>query len=352
MLFYTSAGVFLVPYYALGNELTLDANIRVKIMSYCSAFMGVAGLFTPWAYNLCFSPYLGSNEIEGVKVVGLLGGSLIIITGMLPCVFCHERFSAQSQPKFHFMNSLRAAVQNKPLLIMSGVFLSTIFGILLVAPMAFYVGTYYIFGGDKAAMSKLYGLLGSSWALTTIISSPILYWLIKKFDKKIVLIGSLIIAIIGQGLQWITFTPKMPYLSILSFVLTSPGIAALNIVVYSWLADICDHDEYTTGLRREGIFSAMYSLITKSGVAMATFLSGILISIAGVDSSSTTVQSPETIFKLRLLFCTVPIVIILVSIILIITFPLNKKIMLEIRSTLEQRSKKNEFVQELVQKDI
>jgi GPH family glycoside/pentoside/hexuronide:cation symporter len=344
MVFYTCSALFLVPYYALGNELTPDYHIRTRLMSYSVMFMGIAGIFTPWAYNLCFCPYFGTNEIEGVRVVGIVGGAVIIVTGLLPVLFCKENIAAQSQPKCHFMSAMKSTLKNKPFIILCGVLLLGLLGILLVAPMAFYVGTYYMFGGDTSQMSKLYGVLGSSWAITTIISSPIIYRLVKYFDKKVVLAASLLLAMLGQGMQWYTFNPIHPYWSVLSYVLTSPGVAALFTVVLSWLADVCDYDELQSGLRREGIFSAVYSLISKAGIAAATLFSGILITVAGVNTTVGAVQSPEVILRLRLLFSIIPPAVMLLALILTFLYPLNASSMREIRAELDKKNRAKDFL--------
>jgi GPH family glycoside/pentoside/hexuronide:cation symporter len=217
-----------------------------------------------------------------------------------------------------------------------------LFGILLVAPMAFYVGTYYMLDGNTSAMSKLYGVLGSSWAITTIICSPLIYRLIKRYDKKIVLAGALCIVMIAQGVQWFTFNPAHPYLSVVSYVFSSPGVAALFIVVFSWLADVCDLDEVQSGLRREGIFSAVYNLIVKLGIASATFGSGILISVAGVNTEPGAVQSPDVIWRLRILFSVIPPAIIAVALVITLLYPLNAAKMKEIRNELDARKSSNE----------
>lgn len=343
IVFYTCAALFLVPYYALGNELTPDYQIRTRLMSYSVMFVGIAGIFTPWAYNLCFSPYFGANEIEGVRVVGIVGGALIIVTGLVPVMFCKENLAAQSQPKCHFLSAMKSTFKNKPFIILCGVLLFGLFGILLVAPMAFYVGTYYVFGGDTGQMSKLYGVLGSSWAVTTIISSPIIYRLVKRFDKKVVLAASLLLAMLGQGMQWYTFNPAHPYLAVLSYVLSAPGVAALFIVVLSWLADVCDYDELQSGLRREGIFSAVYSLISKAGIAAATVFSGILISVVGVNTTVGAVQSPDVILRLRLLFSVIPPAVMVLALILTLFYPLNASSMRKIRAELDKRSRAKGF---------
>jgi len=327
-----------VPYYALGNELTSDPQQRTKLMTYCAVFISVAGLLTPWAYKLSFMPYFGSNEIEGVRVVGVIGASLLVAAGLLPCIFCKEKAEAQRQPKFDFYDAFVSTFKCRPFVIMCSVYILGLFGILLVAPMAFYVGTFYMFDGDKAAMSTLYGWLGCIWAFTSIICSPVIYRLINRYERKYVLIWSLVLVMIGQGIQWWMFTPKYPYLSIISYVLSSPGVAALHIIVYSWLADICDYDCLRSGLRREGTFSAIYGLVVKTAFAIAIFFSGVLISIAGVSAGGGEIPSAESILRLRVLFSTVPPVVIMITIAIAFRYPLTKAKMRDVQQQLELRN--------------
>ena len=60
-------------------------------------------------------------------------------------------------------------------------------------------------------------------------------------------------------------------------MILGPAQTAYYTLIRSIIADICDHDELTTGLRREGASGAMYSWIGKvvSSVTSSPARSGL-----------------------------------------------------------------------------
>jgi GPH family glycoside/pentoside/hexuronide:cation symporter len=64
ILFYASYSIFIVPYYALGNEITFDPILRARVMSWRNMVWGCVTLIAPWTYSLAFLPYFGTNEIR------------------------------------------------------------------------------------------------------------------------------------------------------------------------------------------------------------------------------------------------------------------------------------------------
>ena len=113
ILYFTTYTVFMVPWNALGYELTTDYNERTRVMAYKTFFSSAAAtFFLPWAYKLCF--VLGKTEVEGVRVVGVIFGVLMILTGVVPALFCKENMSVQTQHKITFKAALKYTMKNRP----------------------------------------------------------------------------------------------------------------------------------------------------------------------------------------------------------------------------------------------
>ena len=68
-------------------------------------------------------------------------------------------------------------------------------------------------------------------------------------------------------------------------LLLSAGMLVLFTLANSMLADICDEDELEHGLRREGVFSAVYSWWLKCATAMGFVVTGVLLESTGFDES-------------------------------------------------------------------
>ena len=85
--FFTAYTVFGVPWNALGFELTTDYNERTKVMAYKGFLASIAcAVILPWPYKLSLMPIFGANEVEGIKIVGLIFAAIMLVLGcMLVC---------------------------------------------------------------------------------------------------------------------------------------------------------------------------------------------------------------------------------------------------------------------------
>jgi GPH family glycoside/pentoside/hexuronide:cation symporter len=337
-LFYTAFTVFIVPYYALGNEITFDPEKRSKVMTWRNLIWGGVTLLAPWTYSLSFSRYFGENEVQGVRVVSVIVGSFIIICSVISVVSSKENLAFQSQPKVRLLNSFKEAFTNKPFVILALVRTITMFGFNLVTPMVTYIINFYTFGGDRAAGAYLWGYIGTTFGVTAILAAPVSDKLVRTIGAKACAIISLVLLMISQMSWYFVTEPDKPYMALLPYVLCGPGITMFFAVTSIWLADTCDYDDLKNGIRREGIFSSVFSLTFKLAIALALGVSGLLVAVAGVVSDPDAIPSPEALHNLRLMNALVPVIFIVISLILAIIYPLNEKKMIQIRAELDARN--------------
>jgi GPH family glycoside/pentoside/hexuronide:cation symporter len=66
-LFYMAYAVFVIPYSAMGLEMTSDYNERTRVLAWRPYTGLLVGLGIPWLYKLCF--VLGDTEAEGARTV-------------------------------------------------------------------------------------------------------------------------------------------------------------------------------------------------------------------------------------------------------------------------------------------
>ena len=336
VLFYTAYTVFGVPANGLASELTMDVKERTRVMAYRSFFAYSAGLITAWAYKLCFYKPFGATDVEAVKWVGVIFGLLIIITGAIPAIFCKENPAGEAQDKIKIVPAVKETLKNRAFLLLVGMVFFILMGIFLVHPMQLYIGIYYLFDGDKAAAALLGGVAATMFAVGGMAATPLVAWLGTRFGKRHTLLGSLVVLVIASLLSWVFYTPENPYLSLICMLLMSPGMSCVWILLGSMLADVCDLDELNTGLRREGMYGAMYSWFLKAAIAGVIALSGFLVTWSGVDPELV-VQSPQAVINMRLLFALTPPVFYLIAFGCIWFYPLSERRMHEVREELNAR---------------
>jgi GPH family glycoside/pentoside/hexuronide:cation symporter len=107
-------------------------------------------------------------------------------------------------------------------------------------------------------------------------------------------------------------------------------------LVYAMLADICDEDELNTGKRREGSYQAVYGWWWKIGISGAFLVSGFLLKFTGFDAKLAT-QSDSTLFWLRVWEIGLPSIMCLISVLLLIKYPLTEQRAYEIKDLLAKR---------------
>jgi GPH family glycoside/pentoside/hexuronide:cation symporter len=119
-------------------------------------------------------------------------------------------------------------------------------------------------------------------------------------------------------------------------VIVAPGLTAMMLFAYAMIADICDFDEFKTGLRREGMYTGVYTLFLKISATSVLAVTGYLLVWTGVDPDNL-VSTPETVFRLRLAMMLIPSGFMLFAAALIYFYPLNRQKVEELQVKLRQQ---------------
>jgi GPH family glycoside/pentoside/hexuronide:cation symporter len=342
LVYYTAYTIWSVPWNALGFEMTPDYNERTRVQAWRAAFATSAGLFISWTYKLCF--LFNENEVIGARYVGALVGLVLLVTGSASAFFCRERIESQAQKKIKLIPAFTATLKNRPFLLVCGTVAFFILGVFLVQPMAIYVNIYYVFQGSenaREAASVVTGLGGMLGAVLGLAFIPAISWLATNRGKKQTLLLGMAITAVSFLSQYWTFLPAHPYLQLISFLLKAPSIAFIWLILPSMVADICDVDELDTGLRREGMYGAVYGWVLKIGVSLGLLLSGFVLTMAGIDPAAK-IQSPEAIRTLRILFSLIPFLFTLGGAWLIYRYPLTEARVNELKEKIDALKKRKE----------
>lgn len=348
MLYYTFFTVFIVPYLALGFELTPDYDERTRIMSYKSFFSVAAGFAMNWLYWLTQREVF-DGIVEGMRWVGIGCGLVLAMAAIVPAVFLRERLIDKlpdpvkdptvkaKKEGYGVIASVKAALSRKPFLLVVATCVSVIIGVLSIMQIGMYLNIYYVSSGDQKLASTIQGIAGSCYQVTSILAVPLVSWLGTRFGKRKALMGILSLGVLGSLSAWFLVTPVMPYLQIASLFLTAPAISGLWILAPSMIADVCDYDEDLSGKRREGMFGAAYGWFTKVGGSAALLTSGFVLTWTGFDVGLGAAQTDETIYLMRGLNAFVPAFFFSVAIFCIHKYPISAKVAEAIRERIEAK---------------
>ncbi len=359
--FYLGLTIFSVPYVAMGYEMSDDFHERTNIMATAQLIGQLAWVLAPWIWVIIYDPNLFPPIMEGGEIavptfeIGthqLSIGIAIFFTfcAMVPGLFIPSRSTLNDNLEpLSFsgigasLNKIRIgfvqAFQSRPFrqLCFSTFLVYNAF--MTISGFSFFIIVWYLFGGITGPEGSdiwptLFGSIGA--AITTLFVIPVVAWMSKIMGKKKAFMVSQSVSIAGYLSFLFLFVPGKPWLFLFALPFHSFGIGSLFTLMMSMTADVIDLDELNHGVRREGVFGAIYWYMVKFGFAIAGGLSGIILIIVGFDGELS-VQPPGAIDGLRYFFTGLPILGTLGALLIMRNYDIDEKRANEIRDELAKR---------------
>ncbi len=200
-----------------------------------------------------------------------------------------------------------------------------------------------ILSNVSGSMTYYFTYIVGSQAMMSVASLPsmitpilLLFFPLLLKKNSVVKISSICIVIGIVGCVIKQFAGANMGMIIAGTMLSGIGTLPLTAFLVILLADTVDYNEYKTGNRVEGIYAAMGSFGQKIGIALASALSGFLLQAAGFISSNDAVQPDSAITMIRAMFGIVPAILMVVILVVLLFFDLEKK-MPQVRTALAER---------------
>jgi len=351
IVFYLGLTIFSVPYVAMGYEMSDDFHERTQIMAIAQWIGQWAWVIAPWFWVIMDDKSLFISSDVAVRELAIWVAIPCTICAMVPAFFIKSESTLDKDyvplngsnvgdSLMKILNGFIEAFKLKPFRkICIATFL--IFNAFnTVASLTYFVIVYKLFNGDVGATGIWVALFGCLGALgTTFLVIPIVTKMSKWWGKKKAFIVSQSISIVGYIMLYFLFIPGKPWLYIFALPFFSFGIGSLFTIMMSMTADILDIDELNTGLRREGIFGAIYWWMVKVGFAIAGGLSGIIIAFVGFNPELATVDQQGAVDGLHAFFCFFPMVGTIFAIYVMRDYSISEERANEIRAELDKRKK-------------
>ena len=338
LFFYTVVPVYAIPHGALGLEMTEDYHEKTNVFAFASFIGNIGALTLPWVYYLANRPFFGGDTVNGIKWV-CLGMSIILTGAALWCaLLCREGKARQSaaQPRVPIVESFKATYRNRIFVQLVTAFVLLIVSFQLVMGFSNYIQIFYLYGGNTVAASRIMAVNGTLWAAVGLAGALPMAWISRRYGKRFTVLLAFGLIIGGNLSKVVCYSRAMPYLTTIPTICLSLGMVFAFSLVNSMIADVCDEDELKTGIRREGIYFAVYNWWWKVAVSIATVLSGYLQRYSGFIEGAGT-QSESTLFQLRAWEIGLPPALCLISVWLLAKYPLTEDRAYEIKALLAAR---------------
>jgi len=339
IVFYTGYSFFSVPFLALQYEITPDYDERTNV----SSFVGFFGKAGEMGYNYIFpiaSSMMFASAVAGVRTLGWIVGVVFLgLVAILPALFVRERYfhRTERQQSVQLLPGIKAAFSSKAFVVLVALTLLQIVAGMFASNLDRYLLVYFQFGGDIPHGETWKGHLSLAYAIVGILAIYPVTWLARRIGKAQTVAVTFALVLAGSLGKWLLFTPGNPLKILVDPLLCGPVWIAINILTPAMLADICDEDELRHGMRREGMYGAIFSWIQKVGYSTAYFGAFLSLKMTGFDAALGGAQTPETILRLRLILALSTAAWALLAFVLLAVYPLNRQRAHEIRAALEAR---------------
>ena len=278
-------------------------RIAVDKASQIATLMEKQGLTSEEATRSFIGTVISGQEIANADTLKwtYFICAVVLVVLAIPMFFygfknTKERFTADDNPP-SLGHNLKLLFRNKELLLI------VLSGILGGARMVYtYTGGLY-FAKYVLQNEGLYSLITLLVVPGGLVASILVPWMSKRFTKKwayiaVHIFGGIVMAVmyfVGYDAPW-----KL-IVAAIGLVLLGIPQGVNNIITYAMIGDTVDYLEWKTGERGEGICFAMQTLINKIGMAFGAFIGVISFSVAGINSETGSIASPDKLWNMLVL---------------------------------------------------
>lgn len=355
MLFWTGYTICIIPFNALGAEITQDYSERATVRLYAQFFssggVAIASVCTMALLGL-FAGMLNVEDKYAWTFVAVVY-AIISLIGFLVTFFStkgwdkplSERKDVVESNVGFFKTVIQILKEVKPV------------RWLLIAIVAFMCGNslygagiYYAYVHLLEWSASQIALAGTFTTVFGLVGPVILNIFVKKIDKKRILVICLAVTSISCfAFRFIGINSTLDmYIYLTFYAFANIGFWGL---FWSLAYDTCEVDELLYSKRREGATTSIASLTSKLGSSIALWLLGIILSLSGYDAT-VEVQSTEALTGILNVLTLYTGLFTLLSLILFIIYPLNKKTFLLVQKALEDKKNTGTYSKEGLERVI
>nr|WP_255719669.1 MFS transporter [Pelomonas sp. P8] len=334
---------FNMPWVSLGAEMTPDYHERTSVMAVRNAIQKAPELAMFFAAQFTtlsiFNDVDGKPDIlRGAQTYTAILGAIMVAVSIAIFLLVRERYYeklvARTQTHIPLADTLWRTLRCRPFRTVLTMSLAYSIGTAMVGALGYYATVYYVCKGDVVLATKWNTAMGLAGMAFGFAGIPFFSWIARRFGKRTGLACVLTLAICAFIGDWWLYDPERPALQLLACGFVAFTGAGFWTLYAATIGDVVDYDEAETGQRREGSFSACQSWISKVGIALGVGASGWILQFTGFDAKQA-VQTPESLFWIRILLSGIPVIGLVLALIAILRFPLTEGRMLQIREQLE-----------------
>jgi len=349
ILFNTAYTAVNLPYTALTPQMTQDYNERTSLNSFRFLFSIGGSILSLVLAQIIFdrfkpapgNTYSGDYQYFVLSIVC----AILSILALYWCVFGIRRRVLQAEQQYldagaeesiPLREQLRIAFSNRPFLYVIGIYFCSWLAVQVTASIIPYFVVNWMQREDQF-IRVLLAVQGTSLVMLFVWSA-----ISRRVGKKAVYFMGMGAWIIAQAGLFFLQPGQIGLMYVLA-AMAGFGVSTAYLIPWSMVPDVIELDELQTGQRREGVFYAFMVLLQKVGLAVALFLLGQGLALAGfreqIPGQPVPVQPESALTAIRVAIGPLPTIALLLGLVLAYFYPITREVHAEILLKLEERKR-------------
>jgi glycoside/pentoside/hexuronide:cation symporter, GPH family len=302
----------LVPHQAWGVELSRTYSGRTRVSAFRESFT-VVGILLALVVPALMPMFGYTNSRAGLAALAVMVGiglPLAVIVSVWLAPEPVERTSAHVS----FRAGMATLLANRPFARLLGAFF--INGLANGLPASLFL--FYV--ADRLGARDAAGPLLVLYFVCGVLGVPIWLALSRRIGKHRAWAVGMMLAAVTFGAAVFLVEGQVAAFAVVC-VLTGLALGADIVLPAAMQGDVIDIDVAATGAERSGLYLGLWALATKLALALAVGIAFPVLAWSGFDPSAG-ISTKDGLLALAILYAGVPVVLKLIAIAMIWTFPL------------------------------
>ncbi|GAA1958089.1 glucuronide transporter [Microbacterium deminutum] len=302
-----------IPYGSLAGAMTQNPGERAKLGTARTVGAAVVGA----VIGIVVAPMLKPGaDLQFIFTVMTLSFIVIGMGLYLFTYFTTKERVVRTVQHVSTRQSFATLKGNRPLLMLCIASLLSLVGMLSSSTAQIY------FLRDVFGALNLYAVLSLSQLVLIFVLAPFVPAIVRRFGKRNTFVAGGLVGVAGNV---VAFLAPSVAIALPAMILAMVGLMLGGMVIWAIEADTVEYGEWKTGVRAEGITYALFSFTRKTGQAVGGALAAYALAIGGYVAGATT-QTVSAEWGIRAGAALVPAIFILLSVIVMMFYPLTDKV--------------------------
>jgi GPH family glycoside/pentoside/hexuronide:cation symporter len=286
----TGYALFVIPYLAMPAEMTNDRAQRTKLMAYRVGATSLGQIMGSFVAPLIIAANGGG--MTGHATMSIIVAVAVLVTGITCFVSTGKaKFTTRVESHSHgLVSQFRTAFQNRHFSILMGIKMTSLLYVAVTTVL-----TPFLFTQILHQNYKMLGYFFLVKSVAMLLAQPLWVKITNRYGRAATYYaGCLGLAL--TTIPWAFCGPQTTAATILLIgVINGLASGGVLLIGQALLPDAIEQDFRRTGLRREGVFAGVYTVVERASFALAASMTGLILGAMGyIASKSGPVEQPAS----------------------------------------------------------